>query len=196
MSISLTEAFWTQKYFEKNTGWDIGKASKPITQYLDQIFHKDIKILIPGAGNAYEAHYAFESGFRNVDILDFSPLPLQNFKMLCPAFPEENIYCKDFFEHEGQYDLILEQTFFCAIRPEQRPSYAKKMHRLLKNGGKLVGVMFNRNFEHSGPPFGGTKDEYQRYFGLLFEKIHMESCYNSIPPRAGSELFINLKKSD
>jgi methyl halide transferase len=146
MSFSLNEAYWTNKYLEKKTGWDVGKASTPIIQYLDQIFHKDIKILIPGAGSAYEARYAFESGFNNVHILDFSPLPIQNFRQSCPGFPEENIFCMDFFEHEGQYDLILEQTFFCALEPQQRTSYAKKMYDLLKPGGKLVGVLFSRNF--------------------------------------------------
>jgi methyl halide transferase len=194
MSFSLNEAYWTNKYLEKKTGWDVGKASTPIIQYLDQIFHKDIKILIPGAGSAYEARYAFESGFNNVHILDFSPLPIQNFRQSCPGFPEENIFCMDFFEHEGQYDLILEQTFFCALEPQQRTSYAKKMYDLLKPGGKLVGVLFSRNFEFPGPPFGGNKKEYEQYFQRVFDHVYMEDCNNSIEPRSGFELFIKFQK--
>ncbi|MFD2202926.1 methyltransferase domain-containing protein [Shivajiella indica] len=190
----MNEAYWTHKYLEKNTGWDIGTASKPILQYLDQISHKDIKILIPGAGNAYEAKFAFESGFKNVNILDFSPIPLQNFKRSCPSFPEENIHCMDFFEHKGNYDLILEQTFFCALPPIERPSYVEKMFQLLKPGGKLVGVLFSRNFDHPGPPFGGSKQEYETYFTKYFDKIEMNDCYNSIPPRLGFELFIKIQK--
>lgn len=194
MSFSLNEAYWTHKYLEKKTGWDTGTASNPIVQYLDQILYKDIKILIPGAGNAYEALYAFKSGFRNVHILDFSPIPLQNFRYSYPTFPNENIFCRDFFEHEGQYDLILEQTFFCALNPHQRPAYVEKMYQLLKPGGKLVGVLFSRDFDHPGPPFGGHKEEYEKYFQLVFNKICINDCYNSIPPRVGFELFIKLEK--
>jgi methyl halide transferase len=194
MSFSLNEAYWSNKYLEKKTGWDVGTASRPIVQYLDQIFHKDIKILIPGAGNAYEAQYAFESGFKNVHILDFSPLPIQNFRQSCPTFPKDNIFCMDFFEHKGQYDLILEQTFFCALEPRQRTLYASKMYELLNPGGKLVGVLFSKEFDHPGPPFGGQKEEYEQYFQRFFDRVYMEDCYNSITPRSGSELFIKIEK--
>jgi hypothetical protein len=62
------------------------------------------------------------------------------------------------------------------------------MHQLLRAGGYLAGVLFNRSFD-GGPPFGGTKEEYQKRFEKYFRIIKMEICYNSIPPRAGSELF-------
>ncbi|MFN5665593.1 MAG: hypothetical protein ACK461_10475, partial [Bacteroidota bacterium] len=39
------------------------------------------RILIPGAGNAYEAGYLFQIGFQNVYICDWSPEPLQQFQL-------------------------------------------------------------------------------------------------------------------
>jgi thiopurine S-methyltransferase len=67
------------------------------------------------------------------------------------------------------------------------------MADLLKENGKLVGVLFNRNFE-AGPPFGGSKEEYISLFRQKFNVKVMEDCYNSIVPRAGRELFMILEK--
>lgn len=196
MSNSLDAAYWTNRYLEKNTSWDVGSATLPIKQYLDQILpDPSLRILIPGAGNAHEAKYAFELGFKQVHVLDFSPVPLQKFLHNCPEFPPNRVLVEDFFEHQGEYDLILEQTFFCAIEPKLREKYAEKMHELLSSEGKLVGVMFSSNFERPGPPFGGTKEEYLQYFKPFFGEIYMEPCYNSIQPRMGNELFVKMKKS-
>ena len=100
----------------------------------------------------------------------------------------------DFFEHSGQYDFIFEQTFFCALDPSLRERYVTKMNELLKPGGQLAGVMFNRVFEEDGPPFGGTKEEYEQRFSPFFDIKKMELCYNSILPREGNELFVRLQK--
>jgi methyl halide transferase len=192
MQTRMDAQYWTNKYINKETGWDTGSATLPIKQYLDQLENKNLSILFPGAGNAYEAAYANETGFENVYILDISPAPIENFIQEYPNFAHNQIYVKDFFSHKNKYDLIIEQTFFCALPPSQRENYAMHMKSLLNPGGKLVGVLFNRNFEKQGPPFGGTKEEYLSYFEPLFDVEVMETCYNSIKPRAGKELFIKL----
>ncbi|MFK8104885.1 MAG: SAM-dependent methyltransferase, partial [Saprospiraceae bacterium] len=112
-----TKAYWQLRYKEDRTGWDIGFPSTPIQTYIDQLEDKTMRILIPGAGNAYEAAYLFEQGFTNTYVLDIAELPLQNFAKQFPDFPAEQLLCEDFFQHEGQYDLILEQTFFCSFPP-------------------------------------------------------------------------------
>ena len=99
----------------------------------------------------------------------------------------------DFFEHQGEYDLILEQTFFCALPPSMRQNYVLKMHQLLAKDGILAGVLFDRYFE-SGPPFGGSQTEYNLLFKEAFDSLKMETAHNSIAPRANSELFFELKK--
>ena len=101
--------------------------------------------------------------------------------------------CGDFFELDKQFDLVLEQTFFCAIDPALRKKYVSKMHEIIKPGGKLVGVMFNRSFE-GGPPFGGEANEYRELFEPYFKVKVMEPCYNSISPRKGAEVFVVMVK--
>ncbi|MBW1294562.1 methyltransferase domain-containing protein [Aquimarina litoralis] len=187
--MNLDIDFWTKKYEQQQTGWDIGYASPPIASYFDQIEDKNLKILIPGCGNAYEAAHLFNKGFKNIYILDFVKDTLDLFKKTHPDFPEEQIILNDFFKVKDQFDIIIEQTFFCALAPTQRKEYVTKMKSLLKEGGKLIGVLFSRTFEKKGPPFGGTKQEYISLFSNHFEIKTLENCYNSILPRKGNELF-------
>lgn len=194
MSNILGEDYWTLRYQHNSIGWDVGEVTKPIKQYLDQIDNNWLKILVPGAGNGYEAHYALKKGFLNTNILDISSYPLQNFQLTHNGFPKNQIHHIDFFDHSDQYDLIIEQTFFCALQPEFRPKYVKKIYELLKPGGKLVGLLFNRQFDKAGPPFGGELKEYQKLFENDFNILKMEECYNSITPRQGQELFFILQK--
>ncbi|MEP0714429.1 MAG: SAM-dependent methyltransferase, partial [Algoriphagus sp.] len=73
--------------------------------------------------------------------------------------------------------------------------YALKMLSLLNPGGKLVGVWFDREFDFDGPPFGGNANEYKVLFEKYFEVKECSPCYNSIPERMGSEVFMILVNS-
>ena len=37
------EAYWTLRYQEDRTGWDIGSPSTPIKSYIDQLEQKDLR---------------------------------------------------------------------------------------------------------------------------------------------------------
>lgn len=190
--INSEEAYWSGRYENQSTGWDIGFPSLPLKTYIDQLEDKNLSILIPGAGNAYEAEYFFKEGFPYVHVIDISPAPLKNLKRRVANFPEGHLINTDFFEHSGSYDLILEQTFFCSFEPlpETRMAYAEKMNNLLKPNGKLVGVWFKHPIhENSKRPFGGSKEEYLRYLLPNFKVKTFEDCHNSIPERMGNELF-------
>jgi thiopurine S-methyltransferase len=192
--MKLNETFWDNRYKEKNTGWDIGYISTPLKTYFDQLTNKDLKILIPGGGNSYEAEYLFNKGFNNVYVVDFSKTALQNIHKRIPKFPKDHLLHSNFFDlnvskNEG-FDLIIEQTFFCALDPVLRAKYVSKMKSLLKPNGKLVGLLFSIPLYEDHPPFGGNKKEYQTYFKPYFTIKTMEKCYNSIPNRADEELFI------
>jgi len=194
--MKFDKSYWEEKFINNKTGWDIGYVSTPLKQYFDQLANKDLKILIPGSGNGYEAEYLFNLGFKNVFIVEWSDNAIKNFLSRFPKFPTENIFQEDFFLHSGKYDLIIEQTFFCALHPSQRENYIQKIYDLLSPRGKLVGLLFSREFNSPGPPFGGSKNEYVKLFEPYFNFKYFDECYNSIPPRAGSELFINLIKKE
>ena len=191
MNENLNE-FWSNRYKEKQTGWDIGYPSLPLKNYIDQLEDKEIAILIPGAGNAYEAEYLFNQGFKNVSVLDISEIPLQALKSRVPSFPQNQLLQGNFFTHVGQYDLILEQTFFCSFEPtfDNRAKYGKQMSQLLKPNSRLVGLWFKHPLiEGAKRPFGGTKEEYLSYLTPYFKVKVFEDCHNSIAPRMEKELF-------
>ncbi len=192
---NLDKDYWNDRYENHQTGWDLGAISTPLKEYADQLADKNIAILIPGCGNAYEAEYLLQQGFGNITLIDIAPAAVNNVKKKLKEFDGKQLHmiCGDFFELEQTFDLIIEQTFFCALQPELRDAYANKMFDLLNENGKLAGVLFNKDFD-GGPPFGGSKEEYLNLFSTKFEIKTMEACYNSIVPRAGSELFFILTK--
>ncbi len=191
----LSAAYWDERYKNNQSGWDIGFVSTPLKEYIDTLTNTDIEILIPGAGNAHEAINLLEKGFTHVTILDIAPALTQKLSEIIQ--PEKHkglqIITGDFFLHEGSYDLILEQTFFCALAPALREAYVTKMSSLLKDNGKLAGLLFNREFSVN-PPFGGNETTYRQLFQNGLRILKLEACYNSIPQRAGSELFLIAEK--
>jgi SAM-dependent methyltransferase len=191
----LDAPYWEAQYKAKTTGWDLGQVSPPIQTYVDTIGNKNSSILIPGCGNSYEAEYLLEHGFTNITVIDIAPTPVADLKEKFKNNPNIQIVLGDFFEHQGKYDLIIEQTFFCALPPIMRQKYVWKMHQLLADEGKLAGLLFNRTFEVS-PPFGGSKEEYEKLFTAAFDFIKFDECQNSIAPRANSELLFDLKKNN
>jgi methyl halide transferase len=193
MSTNLNAEFWTKCYHDQQTGWDLGTVSPPLKAYIDQLTDRDLRILIPGCGNAHEGAYLWKEGFKNTHLLDFAEPVLKAFNKNYPDFPKEQLHTGDFFKHTGEYDLILEQTMFCAIDPGLREDYISKIAKLLANGGKYVGVLFDREFE-GGPPFGGNSKDYSLLLDKHFSSVSIESCYNSIDPRAGSEVFVIAQK--
>jgi thiopurine S-methyltransferase len=187
--------FWQQRWIDNKTGWDIGYAAPPITEYIDTLQDKNIKILIPGAGNGYEAEYLHKKGFVNVYIMDIASEPLENFKERVQDFPAQHLLNEDFFKHTGEYDLIIEQTFFIAIDPALRGKYVEKMKSLLKTGGHLTGLLLFKNEPSpGGPPYVDTKEEYYKYFVGVFDIRKFEIANNSIKPREGWEVFIDMVK--
>ena len=191
------EEYWSERYQKANTGWDIGHPSTPLKEYVDQLADKSLKILIPGAGNGYEAEYLWTQGFKNVYVLDISVHPLKALQDRVPTFPTGQLVKGNFFSHVGNYDLILEQTFFCSFEPSKanRMAYAEQMNSLLNENGKLVGLWFNHALLVGGNrPFGGTREEYLGYLSPYFEPLVFDPCHNSIPPRMGKELFGIFRK--
>ena len=185
--------YWQDRYLQNSTGWDLGAVSPPLKAYFDQLSNKDCKILIPGAGNAYEAEYLHKMGFTKVFVADWAQQAIDNIKKRMPSFPDSQLLVQDFFKLEGPFDLIVEQTFFCALPPQQRKDYVNKMHDLLAPNGKLVGLLFQVPLNQDHPPFGGNKYEYLSLFESKFEIVTLETAHNSIEPRQKNELFFIFK---
>lgn len=191
--MNLTKEYWDNRQQNNDIGWDTGSITTPLKDYIDQIKNKELKILIPGAGNGYEFDYLIANGFKNVYVVDISETPVKNLYLKNPKYKNQIIQA-DFFKHENAYDLIIEQTFFCALNPSLRNDYVNKVYNLLKPKGKIIGLLFDFPLTEVGPPFGGSSNEYKTLFSLLFDIKVLEKAYNSIKPRLGRELFFIFEK--
>jgi SAM-dependent methyltransferase len=190
----LDQQFWDDLYLRGETRWDLGEASPPLRAYIDQLEDKHASVLIPGAGNAHEALYLNEKGFTGVTVVDISAVATANLRRRAAGPAGLKVITSDFFGHTGKYDLILEQTFFCALEPQLRERYARHARELLAPGGKLAGVLFNRTFEAGHPPYGGDAGAYRKLFEPYFTFNRWAPCLNSAPERAGSEWFMELQR--
>ena len=185
---NLNADFWNNRYENHQIGWDLGGVSPALKFWMDQFPDKSASILIPGAGNAYEVDYLLALGFTNITVIDIAPKLVAALKQRFASVNEVTIILGDFFELEGKFDVVLEQTFFCAIDPELRSQYVDKMKDLLTDKGQLLGVLFNRSFI-GGPPFGGSIEEYEVLFRDKFEAKFLP-CDVSHPARKGSEVLL------
>ena len=163
--LPLDKTYWENQYLSKTTGWDLGEIAPPIKSYIDNLPKKDIApTLVNNLKNKFE---------NNANI---------------------TIILGDFFEHQGSYDLIIEQTFFCALPPTMRQKYVWKIHQLLQEDGLLSGLLFNREFE-IGPPFGGNSQEYKALFQNAFHIKTFDEANNSMSKRQDTELFVEFQKN-
>ncbi|HAR19131.1 MAG TPA: SAM-dependent methyltransferase [Cytophagales bacterium] len=190
----LDQNYWNERWQKNETGWDMGQASTAIVEYMAQFPNKNARILIPGCGNAYEAEFLVANGFTNITLIDIAPKAVEALQEKFAEIPQVTVLCEDFFNHKGCYELIIEQTFFCAIPPFRRKEYVEKTATLLNENGKIIGVLFDKQFNQPFPPFGGCPCEYKPIFEPHFTIKTMDECYNSIPSRANAEVFINLIK--
>jgi hypothetical protein len=190
---TLNKEYWENRYENNDAIWDIGHISTPLKEYINQLKNKDLKILIPGAGNAYELDYLIEKGFKNVFVIDYAQQPIDAIIKRNKDL-EKHLICDDFFNHSETYDLIIEQTFFCALNPNLREKYVSKTRDLLSGKGKIAGLFFNFPLTEVGPPFGGSYDEYINLFSEKFIIKTLEPAYNSIKPRTNKELFFTFEK--
>ncbi len=178
-------------------GWDMGYANEAL---LSGVLNrsKELRILIPGAGSAWEVERLHQLGFEQVWALDFAAEAREAFLSRVPDFPPERYLIGDFFDHRGEYDHILEQTFFCALDPRFRLDYPRQMARLLASGGVLSGLLFDFPLDENGPPFGGSRLEYLSMFEQNpddWAEVQIESCLASIPQRLGKEFEFRAIRS-
>ncbi len=191
--MTLDREFWDQRWQEGQTGWDIGNIAPAMREYIDGHISPTSSILIPGCGSAHEAAYMLNRGYSDIHLLDISPTACSRLQKEFEGQPV-TVHCYDFFEHQGSYDHVMEQTFFCAIDPSLRERYVEHVATLLEDGGSVFGLLFDVDFEKKGPPFGGSRTDYIPLFQKYFEEVNIEATDKSIEPRQGTEVFLEAKR--
>lgn len=187
------DTYWESRYRQSDFPWDLGHASRPLVDWLSQHARPDLRILIPGGGLGWELEWLWQKGFRALTQIDIAHYTAEAIVRRNPLLAP-HLRTGDFFELEGAFDLIIEQTFFCALNPAQRPDYARHMAQLLAPGGLLAGVWFCFPLTEQGPPFGGSPEEYLGLLKPYFESVVWQPCTNSEPSREGKEIWLEVRK--
>ncbi len=189
---------WQRHYDEGDLGWDLGQVAPPFVSLLESNLIVPGKTLVPGCGRGHEVVYLAENGF-DVTAVDYSTGAVSHLKAVVEERKlDAQVLHMNFFEldqaHNETYDLSIEQTFFCAISPEQRPMYVVTVARALKKGGMLAGLFYHTGQE-GGPPFNTTQDDIVKSFSDLFEIQKLTQAKNSAEQRKDKEwLAILVKK--
>ena len=189
---------WQRHYDEDDLGWDLGHVAPPFVDLLESNTIFPCKTLVPGCGRGHEVIFLAENGF-DMTAVDYSIGAVNHLNsVILDRKLNIKVLNLDFFEldstHDCLYDLLIEQTFFCAISPSQRPLYVETVSRILKKGGMIAGLFYHTGQE-GGPPFNTTRQDIIKHFSGLFEIRELTQAKNSAEKRKGKEwLAILVKK--
>ncbi len=198
LSVSDAE-FWNEKYLIQDTGWDL-KGPTPAFNDWIQTQVTPLRICVLGCGNGYDAVNFARFG-HDVYGVDFAENAIKRMMDLAKT---KGVQVKpvlaDIFRLPEKYNdffhVVIEYTCYCAIDPQRRREYLDVVHRILKPGGKLVGLLFPINKPESewGPPFRVDRETTVRFFEEKFTCLRNEFPDNSIKPRKGNEVFVEFVK--
>jgi SAM-dependent methyltransferase len=190
---------WQGLYEANDMRWDLGEVAPPFIKLMEAGKLPAGKVLIPGCGRGHEVMYLAQNGFdvTGVDFAEGATSYLEK------TLKERNLNGRavnhDFFElddsHTGFYDFVLEHTFFCAINPSLRSDYSQTVARILKPGGKLIGLFYNTG-EESGPPHNTTREDIESIFSESFTIQELGKTPWSIERRSGKEWLAIMGKID
>jgi len=148
------EEEWEGRYRRGETGWDRNGINPLMESWMAASLPAGASILVPGCGHGYEVIELARTGF-DVTGLDIAPTPVNRMRReLAAEGLAANIIQIDMFNYEpdAPFDAVYEQTSLCAIRPDQRKQYERKLFSWLKPGGSLF-ALFMQTGAEGGPPF-------------------------------------------
>lgn len=190
------ENFWSNIYRNETPGWELERETPILPNLLAQIKIPKSRIICLGSGSGNDAAFFANQG-HIVTAVDISEEALKRARDKYAQvknlnFVRANVFDlpKDFF---GSFDLVFEHTCYCAIRPPRRDELVKVWHRLLCDGGHLLGIFFAVE-RRKGPPYGGSEYEIKRRLNPLFQFNYWTRWKHSLERRHGMELVVYAQK--
>jgi thiopurine S-methyltransferase len=197
--------FWDKRFQSGHMPWQDGEMHSELPRHLPRLLHclgkrggdggnaaplQDLRILIPGCGHAFEAIWFARLGAQVV-ALDFSATAIARARQ---HWPGELIHA-DFFTYapQGDFDLIFERAFLCALPRRRWPDYVRQCARLLKPGGGLAGFFFYGE-ENKGPPFAANETRLQELFAPTFTRADDRAVQHPLPIFPGERWQVWLRQ--
>ena len=186
------EAFWSNIYRTEKPGWDMGGPSPVFVDMIPRIKLPKSRIAVLGSGPGHDAALFAQHG-HVVTAIDFSPDAITASQQRYANLKNITWMQADVFklprELDGQFDIVLEHTCFCAIDPWKRNNLVSTYHRLLHSQGQLLGVFFIMDKKNE-PPFGASEWELRSRLQGKFQPLFWGRSHVSHERRMGRELLI------
>lgn len=197
MTSSSQPDFWEPRYRAGQTPWDFGDVPAALKKYL-AAHPRGGSVLVPGCGSGHEIA-AFASAGYEVTAIDFAPAAVELARRHVGPALADRVLLDDFFTCDfaaAPFDSIYERTFLCALPPDQRPAYARRIAQLLKPGGALIGFFyFGKTPPDDGPPFGLAWGEADELFSRHFLIGNDQPVTDSLPIFAGKERWQERRRT-
>ena len=162
------------------TPWDAGGVPPKLESWLRGVPPR--KILVPGCGAGYEVRFFAEHG-HDVLGIDFSDAAIEAAQRELGSL-SSRVRKADFFALAGEFDLVYERAFLCALPRARWPDWARRMAELVRPGGKLAGFFYIDDNQR-GPPFGVSRPRLHELLGERFDLTADEP----VPPAASIAVF-------
>lgn len=193
-----SESHWSKVYRQESTpGWDLGGPAEALKDMMPRLKITRCRVLVLGCGDGHDAAFFAQAG-HFVTAVDISPLAIERAKKLYGHMENITFVEADLFklprEMDGAFDIVFEQTCYCAINPTRRQELVKVWNRVLTTEGHLMGVFFAME-KRQGPPFGGSEWELRQRLKSSYLPIFWGRWQASVPRRQGKEFFVYMKRS-
>jgi len=183
--------YWNQRYHKQETPWDSGQPSPIFTKLLPGLKIPKSRVLILGAGTGADAQFFANQG-HVVTAVDFSSAALalaqKNHPHSSVRWVEKDVLRLP-EDWNGQFDLVIEHTCYCAILPSQRNALVKVWQKMLHDQGQLLGTFFTMHASDQ-PPFGASEWEIRKRMQKSFQFLFWGRWNESLPGREGKELAV------
>lgn len=196
---------WEYLYQNGGDGWELGRAAPPLARYLTAQVRlaPGAKALVMGAGRGHEALLLGRlAPGRDTEIvaIDIAPSAVRATAAAVAAAGlgdlvktvERDLFLQDATGvlAPSRYDLIVEHCCYCAVDPSRREEYIRQVARLLKPGGRFIGLFYCHSYP-GGPPFGASMPEIEAQLSPAFVIDHGEVPSDSILTRATQEWLVD-----
>ncbi|MEB3206583.1 MAG: methyltransferase domain-containing protein [Vampirovibrionales bacterium] len=194
---------WNERYRQRDTPWNLEKPALAFEKLAqggwslnDHVYAlpAGAKLWLPGCGLGHDAAVFGDRGYDVIGV-DLAPLAIasadERYGHLAQFQLQDGLHPAK--SHHGQFDAVMEHTFFCAIDPACRKAYARAVAAVLKPGGKLFGIFWLHQ-QAGGPPFDVTRHELKDLFLDAFDWLAFEPNPWPMPARKPQEWLLVLSK--
>jgi len=194
---------WEDAWREGRTHWDAGDSPPVLKSLVANGSLPNGRAIVPGCGTGYDLLTLSQAVDRVVGV-DLAPTAKHAFD----GFVAEQGYdaertqylVEDFFSFQPEvpFDLFWDYTFLCALDPDRRRDWARRVDELLADNGELVTLIFpvvDEPMNPGGPPHPMSPDLVRGLLEPRWRATYLEPVAVSHPGRVGKEWLGRWRRS-